>query len=60
MTESTTPSMNEKDARNILGSPLQPCCTELLTGFFRDGACNTHSTDVGAHVVCAVMTEEFL
>ena len=46
--------------RNVLGGPLQPCRTEPLTGFYRDGCCNTGPQDVGSHTVCAVMTAEFL
>ena len=45
---------------NILGSPLELCCSDPKTGFFRDGFCHTNSQDEGAHVVCAIMTEEFL
>ncbi len=45
---------------NVLGGPLEPCSTEPLTGFFRDGACNTCAEDTGSHTVCAVMTAEFL
>ena len=45
---------------NVLGEPLQPCSTSPLTGFFRDGACNTCAEDAGSHTVCAVMTAEFL
>lgn len=52
--------MTDKREKNILGEPLQPCCNHLMTGFFRDGFCRTHSSDHGAHVVCAVVTEEFL
>ncbi len=47
-------------SRNILGDPLQPCCFEPLTGFMRDGYCHTNAMDQGTHVVCAVMTQEFL
>lgn len=47
-------------ARNVFGQPLVPCSFEPLTGFFRDGCCKTSAEDVGTHVVCAVMTEEFL
>jgi hypothetical protein len=46
--------------RNVLGGVLQPCGTEPLTGFFRDGACRTGSEDVGSHTVCAVVSQEFL
>ncbi len=45
---------------NVLGSALEPCSTEPLTGFFRDGHCNTCAEDAGSHTVCAVMTAEFL
>ncbi len=47
-------------ARNVLGQPLQPCSTDPLTGFFRDGCCNTGPQDVGLHVVCARVTDAFL
>ena len=40
--------------------PLEPCSHDPLTGFFRDGHCNTCAADNGSHTVCAVMTEEFL
>jgi uncharacterized protein (DUF2237 family) len=46
--------------RNVLGAPLQPCGTDPMTGFFRDGSCGSGPFDVGSHTVCAVMTEEFL
>ncbi|APZ51379.1 DUF2237 family protein [Salipiger abyssi] len=53
--------MIEKEpAINVLGEPLSPCSTEPLTGFFRDGHCNTCAEDHGSHTVCAVMTAEFL
>ncbi|MBX3747726.1 MAG: DUF2237 domain-containing protein [Verrucomicrobiae bacterium] len=45
---------------NVLGTPLQSCCHEPLTGFYRDGFCHTGPGDHGLHVVCAVMTAEFL
>lgn len=47
-------------ARNILGTEIQSCCTEPMTGFFRDGYCNTNQMDQGTHVVCAIVTDEFL
>jgi hypothetical protein len=51
----------EKDpAVNVFGGPLAPCSTNPVTGFFRDGHCNTCAADRGSHTVCAVMTEEFL
>jgi uncharacterized protein len=46
--------------RNVFGEPLVPCSFDPMTGFFRDGRCRTHADDTGTHVVCAVMTEEFL
>ena len=46
--------------RNVLGGPLQACGRDPLTGFYRDGCCETGPDDVGTHVVCAVMTAEFL
>jgi uncharacterized protein len=47
-------------ATNVLGTPLVPCCTSPMTGFYRDGCCNTGAGDMGVHVVCAQMTPEFL
>lgn len=44
----------------MLGGVLEPCGTDPLTGFFRDGCCSTGPTDQGSHTLCAVMTEEFL
>ena len=46
--------------KNVLGLDIVPCSVDPLTGFFRDGCCNTGEDDVGTHTVCAVMTEEFL
>ncbi|HIK18423.1 MAG TPA: DUF2237 domain-containing protein [Leptolyngbyaceae cyanobacterium M33_DOE_097] len=48
------------DGKNVLGGPLEVCCTSPMTGFYRDGVCSTGAGDVGVHVVCAQMTEEFL
>jgi uncharacterized protein (DUF2237 family) len=45
---------------NVLGGDLEPCSFDPVTGFHRDGYCRTGSGDLGMHVVCAVMTEEFL
>lgn len=45
---------------NVLGEPLEDCSLAPLTGWFRDGCCRTGAGDVGSHVVCAVMTAEFL
>jgi uncharacterized protein (DUF2237 family) len=47
-------------ALNVLGQPLQPCSTDPMTGWFRDGCCRSDPDDRGLHVVCAVMTERFL
>jgi len=46
--------------KNIFGEPLEICCTNPMTGYFRDGLCRTVSQDTGTHTVCAVMTDEFL
>ena len=45
---------------NVLGSALEPCSHTPLTGFFRDGHCNSCTEDTGSHTVCAIMTAEFL
>jgi uncharacterized protein (DUF2237 family) len=47
-------------AKNVLGGELEPCSFDPLTGFYRDGCCNTGADDGGAHVVCARVTAEFL
>jgi hypothetical protein len=47
-------------AKNVLGGELASCSRDPLTGFYRDGCCNTGPQDRGLHVVCAVVTEEFL
>lgn len=47
-------------AKNVLGTPLETCSTEPLTGFYRDGCCHTGPEDLGTHTVCAVMTQAFL
>lgn len=46
--------------RNVLGGPLGECSERPVTGFFRDGCCNTSDDDLGRHTVCAVMNAEFL
>jgi uncharacterized protein (DUF2237 family) len=46
--------------RNVLGGELEPCGTEPLTGFYRDGYCSCGPEDVGLHSICAVVTEDFL
>ena len=45
---------------NVLGGTLEPCSTDPMTGFFRDGCCTTGPEDVGRHTICAVVTPEFL
>ncbi|MEM1234331.1 MAG: DUF2237 domain-containing protein [Pseudomonadota bacterium] len=52
--------MEKDESLNVHDGPLSPCSLDPLTGFFRDGACNTCAADQGSHTVCAVMTEEFL
>ncbi len=46
--------------RNVFGDDLQPCGTDPMTGFFRDGCCGTGPEDLGSHTICAVVTAEFL
>ncbi|MDP9498259.1 MAG: DUF2237 domain-containing protein [Actinomycetota bacterium] len=46
--------------RNVLGGQLEPCGTDPMTGFFRDGCCSTGPEDLGSHTICAVVTAEFL
>jgi uncharacterized protein len=45
---------------NVLGTPMEPCGSEPLTGFYRDGCCTWGPEDIGLHTICAVMTAEFL
>ena len=52
--------MDKDPSFNVLGGPLAACSSDPVTGFFRDGACNTCAEDRGSHTVCAVMTAEFL
>ena len=53
-------SLEMEPSVNVLGDELQACSTNPLTGFFRNGCCDTGSLDHGSHTVCAIMTEEFL
>jgi uncharacterized protein len=46
--------------RNVLGGELEPCGTDPLTGFYRDGCCSSGPEDLGSHTICAVVTSEFL
>ena len=57
MTTVTTPITT---ALNVLDKPLMSCCFDPKTGYFRDGYCRTRYDDAGTHVVCAVITQEFL
>ena len=56
----TRPIRYDAGARNVLGEELVPCSLDPVTGFFRNGCCETGPHDVGMHTVCAVMTAEFL
>ena len=47
-------------ATNVFGEPIEPCSEDPLTGFFRDGCCNTSDEDFGRHTVCTRVTREFL
>ena len=50
----------KKPSTNVLGTKLSSCCTDPVTGFFRDGSCNTCTEDRGQHTVCILVTAEFL
>ncbi len=52
--------MKQPSAKNILGTELENCCTHPPTGYFRDGFCRADENDWGQHVVCAIVTKEFL
>lgn len=49
-----------EEPRNVLGGPLQECSSEPVTGFYRDGCCNTGPEDFGVHTVCTVLSADFL
>lgn len=51
---------NPPSSRNVYGGPLQTCSRDPMTGYFRDGCCNTGPDDLGLHVVCVEVTEKFL
>ena len=59
-----TPEQGRPDRRapsiNVRGGVLEPCSTRPVTGFYRDGCCNTGAEDIGLHTVCVVLTAEFL
>ncbi len=46
--------------KNVLGGVLQTCCTSPLTGYYRDGKCNSRQDDLGRHVVCVIVNDAFL
>jgi uncharacterized protein len=48
------------EPKNVLGGKLETCCTSPMTGFYRNGKCETGINDTGSHVVCAQVTQEFL
>jgi uncharacterized protein len=52
--------MNQQSEFNVLGTELQSCCQHPPTGYFRDGYCRTDNTDRGRHIVCSIVTQEFL
>ncbi len=52
--------MIKQNQFNVLGTVLKPCCVDPATGYFRDGFCRTIQEDSGTHVVCAIVTQEFL
>ena len=52
--------MSDIPQKNVLGEPLEVCGTDPITGYYRDGACNTDESDNGSHTVCASVTDEFL
>ncbi len=54
------PSLTETKSKNVLGTPLLSCCTSPITGFYRNGYCETGPNDAGVHVVCAQVTDAFL
>jgi uncharacterized protein (DUF2237 family) len=49
-----------EESKNILGTKLECCCNNPMTGYYRDGYCQTGPTDFGVHVICAEVTQEFL
>lgn len=48
------------ESKSVLGTPLRPCSHDPVTGWFRDGCCNTDDRDRGSHTICCVVTAEFL
>lgn len=60
MSQDTPRIAQVEPSTNVLGAELAPCSTDPMTGFFRNGCCDTGPMDQGRHTVCAVMTEAFL
>lgn len=58
--EATMRAIEIDPSVNVLGEVLEPCSHDPVTGFFRNGCCDTNEMDAGSHTVCAVMTDEFL
>jgi uncharacterized protein (DUF2237 family) len=58
--DETSRQPGRRPSRNVLGGTLDICSTKPMTGFFRNGCCDTGAEDLGSHTVCAVMTAEFL
>lgn len=54
------PKRIHSSQRNVLGKPLEPCSFDPLTGFYRTGCCETGPDDLGAHLICTEVTEDFL
>ena len=52
--------MDMDESLNVFGEKLEPCNEHPVTGFFRDGCCNTNAQDIGSHTVCTVLSKEFL
>lgn len=58
--DDTAERPGRRPARNVLGGALETCSLTPMTGFFRNGCCDTSREDIGSHTVCAIMTAEFL
>jgi uncharacterized protein (DUF2237 family) len=52
--------VSTREERNVLGGLLEPCGTDPMTGWYRDGCCSTGDADIGRHTICAVVSAEFL
>jgi uncharacterized protein (DUF2237 family) len=52
--------MEMNESVNVFGEELEICCEEPMTGFYRDGKCNTNNEDIGSHTICIKVTKEFL